>query len=95
MFGLLSGLLPVVESTATGGQLRSEATGRRLAPSFLIVSTLLALAACDQFSNTAMIETCVRSAMKHGEPFGNAKERAESEAQFRHYCAIAATRKRT
>lgn len=95
MFELLSGLLPAVKSTATGGCLHAKATGRRRArSSFILASTLLALAACDPFSTTATVETCVRSAMKDGEPFGSAKERADTEAQLRHYCATAAARKR-
>jgi nicotinamidase-related amidase len=65
----------------------------RAASSVLIASVLLALTACDRFDAASVIETCVVSAMKHGEPYGNPKERAESEAQFRHYCAKAAASK--
>ena len=61
---------------------------------FLIAASLLSLAACDQFNAARVAETCVTASMKHGEPFGNARERADSEAQFRHYCAAAAQRRR-
>ena len=64
------------------------------ATSIFIAAILLALTACDQFDNDKIVETCVASAMKDGEPFGNAKERAESEEQFRQYCATAAKRQR-
>lgn len=65
----------------------------RAATSVLIASVVLALTACDRFDAASVIETCVVSAMKHGEPYGNLTERAESEAQFRHFCAKAAASK--
>ena len=58
----------------------------------LIAAILLALSACDQFDDDKIVETCVAASMKQGEPFGNAKERAQSEEQFRQYCAAAAKR---
>jgi hypothetical protein len=63
---------------------------RALAIAWLVASTLASLAACDQFDTQKIVETCVAESMKHGEPFGNPKERARSEVQFRHYCAKAA-----
>jgi hypothetical protein len=82
-----------VRATAPARRLSSPPRDRRLAPLFLVVSTPLPLTACDQFDRARVVDTCVLSAMKHAEPFGNAKERAESEAQFRPYCAMAAARK--
>jgi hypothetical protein len=93
MMGFRSGFVPIVTMTTKGGQRLWKAQGRRLVPWAVIVSTLLALAACDQFDRENVVDTCVVSALKHGEPFGNAKERAESEAQFREYCTKAAARK--
>lgn len=87
-----SDFVPSVRATAPA-RLSSPPRDRRLAPLFLVVSTLLPLTACDQFDRAKVVESCVLSAMKHAEPFGNAKERAESEAQFRQYCAMAAARK--
>jgi hypothetical protein len=55
---------------------------------------LLGLAACDQFDTDRIAESCVTSAMKNGEPFGNAAERAEALAQLRQYCVAAARRRR-
>jgi hypothetical protein len=67
----------------------------RAGPSWpvLIALVLLALSACDQFDTNRIAESCVTAAMKNGEPFGNAKERAESLAQFRQYCAAASRRR--
>jgi hypothetical protein len=72
--------------------LDSPTITRALAIAWLVASTLSSLAACDQFDTRKIVETCVTRSMKQGEPFGNPKERAESEAQFRHYCAKAAAR---
>lgn len=60
----------------------------------LAAVSLLSLAACDSFDTAGIVETCVTASMKHGEPFGNAKEKAESQAQFRQYCEAAANRRR-
>ena len=54
---------------------------------------LLALAGCDQFSADRVAQTCVREAMKAGEPYGNEAERQRTEAQLRQYCKAAAERK--
>lgn len=70
--------------------LGSPTITRALAIAWLVASTLSSLVACDQFDARKTAETCVTASMKHGEPFGNPKERADSEAQFRHYCAKAA-----
>lgn len=59
-----------------------------------LAATLLSLNACNPFDTASVTETCVAASMKHGEPFGNAKERAQSEEQFRQYCAAAARRQR-
>ena len=72
----------------------SLTTTRAWAIAFLVASTLSSLAACDQFDTEKIVGTCVAASMKHGEPFGNPKERAESEAQFRQYCAAAAASRR-
>ncbi len=85
-----SGPVPTMRATTPGWPLPAGRQGRRLVPWAVIVSTLLALTACDQFDTEKIVETCIVSAMKHAEPFGDAKERAESEAQFREYCAKAA-----
>jgi hypothetical protein len=72
--------------------LGSPTINRALAIAWLVASTLSLVAACDQFDTRKTVETCVTRSMKQGEPFGNPKERAESEVQFRHYCAKAAAR---
>lgn len=51
---------------------------------------LLLLAACDQFSADGVAQTCLRSAMKHGEPYGSDGERRKNEEQLREYCRAAA-----
>lgn len=56
----------------------------------LLVAALAALAGCDEFSSAHVAQVCLRSAMKAGEPFGNQREREQTEAQLRHYCQTAA-----
>ncbi|HKB54286.1 MAG TPA: hypothetical protein VKD22_09810 [Ramlibacter sp.] len=56
----------------------------------LAMLLLLALAGCDQFSADRVAQTCVREAMKAGEPYGNEAERQRTEAQLRQYCKAAA-----
>ena len=51
---------------------------------------LVALAGCNEFNSAHVAQVCLRSAMKAGEPFGNQREREETEAQLRHYCQAAA-----
>lgn len=70
-----------------GGALAAGPGARWLA--LLALLTIVA-AGCDQFSTERVAETCLRSAMKAGEPFGNERERQETEAQLRHYCQLAA-----
>lgn len=72
-----------------GTRLEYAAVGRFRANA-MRVALLLALAACDQFDTGKIIDSCVTSAMKHGEPYGNARERAQAQAQFRVYCTKAA-----
>lgn len=84
--------LPDMSASVTGSRWFCRTPGRWVCLSVL-ASTLLALAACNPFGETATVDTCVVAAMKHGEPYGNAKERTDTEAQLRHYCAIAAARK--
>lgn len=63
------------------------------ATALVVASALVALAGCDQFDSEKLVDACVASAMRHGEPFGNARERSESQTQFRQYCAAAVARK--
>jgi hypothetical protein len=70
------------------------AAPRAWAAALAVASALLALAACDQFDTEKIADVCVASALKNGEPFGNPKERAQAEEQFRQYCAAAAKRQR-
>jgi hypothetical protein len=77
----------------TENQLDSATVGRACARAVLI-GLLLGLSACDQFDTEKIAESCVTSAIKHGEPYGNAKERADAEAQLKEYCARAAASKR-
>ena len=56
----------------------------------LAMLVLLAVAGCDQFSADRVAQTCVREAMKAGEPYGNEAERQRTEAQLRQYCKAAA-----
>ena len=74
----------------TADQSDSAAAGRACARAILTGLLLLALSACDHFDTERIAESCVASAMKHGEPYGNAKERAETQAQLKEYCAKAA-----
>lgn len=67
---------------------------RRRRAALLLGAAVLTLAACDEFGTKGMVETCVRSAMKESEPFGSAKERADTEAQLRQSCAAAAAVRR-
>lgn len=78
----------------SGTQSASRSAGLRWARAALIASALLALGACDQFDADKTIDSCVESAIRHEEPFGNAKERAQARAQFQQYCASAVTRQR-
>jgi outer membrane PBP1 activator LpoA protein len=59
---------------------------------WLPVLALLALAAagCDQFSSERVAETCVRSALKDGEPYGSDVERRQAQEQLQRYCRAAA-----
>ena len=83
---------PIVRGAVTGSRWSCRAPGRWTRWSVL-ASALLTIAGCDQFSAAATVETCVVSAMKQGEPYGNDKERTDTESQLRHYCALAAARK--
>jgi hypothetical protein len=56
----------------------------------LLVVLALCTVGCDQFQPDQVAETCVASAMKNGEPYGNARERAIAEAQLRYFCLKAA-----
>ena len=56
----------------------------------LLVVLALAVVGCDQFQPDRVAETCVASAMRSAEPFGTAKERAQTEAQLRYFCQKAA-----
>lgn len=71
------------------------ARARPAAAHWLPALALLALVAagCDQFSSERVSETCVRSALKDGEPYGNDRERQQTEAQLRQYCKAAAQAK--
>jgi hypothetical protein len=73
--------------------LSSGAAARRTCASIALIGLLLAVAACDQFNSEKIAESCVASAMKSGEPYGNAKERAQALAQLKEYCARAAAGK--
>ena len=84
--------VPIVRGAVPGSRWSCRAPGWCMRWSILAFA-LLAVAACDQFSAAATVETCVLSAMKHGEPYGNDKERTDTESQLRHYCALAAARK--
>jgi hypothetical protein len=84
--------LPGVRASVRGSRWMGRAPGRWVRLSIL-ASTLLALSACNPFGATAAVETCVVAAMRHGEPYGNEKERTETEAQLRHFCGVAAARK--
>jgi hypothetical protein len=55
-----------------------------------VAGVLLVLAACDQFSTERVDDTCLRTAMKAGEPYGNDGERHKTEEQLRQYCRSAA-----
>jgi hypothetical protein len=71
-----------------------SATVGRACVGAVLIGLLLGLSACDQFDTEKIAESCVTSAIKHGEPYGNAKERANAEAQLKEYCARAAGSKR-
>jgi hypothetical protein len=79
-----------VRRQMTENQSDSATVGRAFARAALVGMLLMALSACNQFDSDKIAETCVASAMKHAEPFGNAKERAETQAQLKEYCARAA-----
>jgi hypothetical protein len=64
--------------------------GRFVCATAPLLATTMALAGCGPFSASATADSCVISAMKAAEPFGNAKERAETETQLRHFCKLAA-----
>lgn len=55
-----------------------------------LLAAAAALAGCDEFSTQHVADTCVRSALKAGEPYGNDRERQQTEAQLRQYCRAAA-----
>lgn len=59
-------------------------------PLALALAGVLALAACDEFSTEGVARTCVREALKDGEPYGSDAERRRTEEQLRQYCRAAA-----
>ena len=81
---------------AEGGSGAGPGHGRPVARGIFLcaigstVALALSLTGCGPFGTASIAESCVTSAMKAAEPFGNARERAETEIQLRHYCRIAA-----
>jgi hypothetical protein len=72
-----------------GASAAARRSGPRL-PRLLAALALVALAGCNEFDSAHVAQVCLRSAMKAGEPFGNQREREQTEAQLRHYCQTAA-----
>jgi hypothetical protein len=62
----------------------------RRIPLALALGAVLAVAACDEFSTEGVARTCVREAVKDGEPYGSDAERRHAEGQLRQYCRAAA-----
>jgi hypothetical protein len=59
-------------------------------PLALALGAVLAVAACDEFSTEGVARTCVREALKDGEPYGSDVERRHAQEQLQRYCRAAA-----